>query len=510
MESFIVFEDIIQPIKKRIAQMKWFDSLLRSRYFKISLRYKIAVVFVLPMVVAMLALSFAHNQRERRELERQTELSAIQLGDLALGGLRHGMMLNDRQMIANVLKDIGKYPTIQNIILVNQQGQIVASTDTGDVGERLSQEQAGCVECHSLPVADRQRVARIGASPGFLRVATPISNDQECWGCHDRSIPHLGVLLVDASLVASDEFVMEDQVYNILVAVVSTLLVVLLSYFMIQWLIVKRVEVLYKSLSAFASGDFSARVPKPWRTEDEITRLADHFNEIAESLQRHQEKEREITVVRQEAVTEERERIARDLHDGIAQLLSYLNTKVTAVRLLLKQRRSKLADDQLAQMENAIQAQTIEVRAAIIGLKVVGQSNANLFSNLKEYATLCNRVGNLQVDFELDPQVEQLNIDPESEVHLLRITQEAVSNIRKHASATRVHIHAWMDNEKLALDIEDDGIGFDPWQSSLWRPPHFGLHNMGERAEIIGATFKVESEPGRGTRISVRLKVKES
>ena len=366
------------------------------------------------------------------------------------------------------------------------------------------------MECHSLPVADRQRVARIGASPGFLRVATPISNDQECWGCHDRSIPHLGVLLVDASLVASDEFVMEDQVYNILVAVVSTLLVVLLSYFMIQWLIVKRVEVLYKSLSAFASGDFSARVPKPWRTEDEITRLADHFNEIAESLQRHQEKEREITVVRQEAVTEERERIARDLHDGIAQLLSYLNTKVTAVRLLLKQRRSKLADDQLAQMENAIQAQTIEVRAAIIGLKVVGQSNANLFSNLKEYATLCNRVGNLQVDFELDPQVEQLNIDPESEVHLLRITQEAVSNIRKHASATRVHIHAWMDNEKLALDIEDDGIGFDPWQSSLWRPPHFGLHNMGERAEIIGATFKVESEPGRGTRISVRLKVKES
>lgn len=262
-------------------------------------------------------------------------------------------------------------------------------------------------------------------------------------------------------------------------------------------------------MTAFAAGNFKIRIPKIWRTEDEITRLADHFNAIVDTLESHEKEQREIAIIRQEAVEEERERIARDLHDGLAQLLAYLNTKISATRLLLKQRRPKVADEQLAQMEDAVQKETTEVRAAIIGLKLIGKEDASLYENLVDYVTMCNRLDDLRIHFEHSPDVEEVRCSPEAEIHLLRITQEAIHNIRKHASASLAHIGLHKEAGFLVLTIEDDGIGFDTWQSSMWRQPHFGLRTMGERAELIGATFKVESAPDQGTRVSVRLKLKE-
>ena len=490
--------------------MKPLDSFLRKRLPKASLRVKVALAFILPMVLSISFIMYLRDEYYRRQQEIQIENTAIQVGDLAVRVLQNALLSNNQRLIAHELEDIQGYPAIQRVTLVDADGTIFVSTDPKLAGQTVSVTESGCVECHAFAPADRPRVARVYSPNGVLRVSTLIENGPECRQCHADTKTHLGILLMDSSLASVEQSIRDTRVFNILMALITILLIVILSYAMIRWLIVRRVEVLYNALSSFAGGNFSARVPKPWRTEDEITHLADHFNEIADVLERHEKEQREIAVVRQEAITEERERIARDLHDGIAQMLAYLNNKVSAVRLLLKQRHTKLADHQLAQMESVILAQSTEVRAAIIGLRVVGQGNATLFDNLKEYAVLCNRLGDLKVEFELDPRIEQVQIDPEAEVHLFRITQEAVSNVRKHASATQAHIHMWLDGNHLVLDIHDNGVGFDPWQTNLWRPPHFGLHNIGERAELIGAAFKVEAEPGQGTHICVRLDLKES
>lgn len=161
-------------------------------------------------------------------------------------------------------------------------------------------------------------------------------------------------------------------------------------------------------------------------------------------------------------------------------------------------------------MEEAVRKQASEVRAIIMGLRLLGQEGTGLIKGLQEYTEICNSLGELKVSMEVGAGAEDLHIEPETEFHLLRIVQESVSNARKHSSATGVRIKIFIEKGELFLGIEDNGVGFDPWQVSLWRSPHFGLHTMSERAEKIGAAFKVESEPRKGTRVSVRLKLKEN
>lgn len=489
--------------------MKIVDAILSSKPFKASLRIKVVIVFIMPMILALSVLSYLHNTGEQRVMEEQIESTTIQLGDMALSGLKHAMLRNDRQVIARILNNIGSNPAIKQMWLIDPDFRIVESTNPSDIGKLVQTEKAGCVECHKYPPANRPRVTRLRISEDVLRVVSPIANDPECQACHSADNIHLGVLVIDAPLVKIREHMRDDQIYNIVFSLLSIVMVAGLAYMLIQWLIVQRVEVLYKSLYAFAAGDFSVRVPKRWRTEDEITRLADHFNDIADVLQRHQKEQNEIAIVREEAIAEERERIAHELHDGIAQLLAYLTAKVSATRLLLSKDRTTAADEQLSEMEEAVQKQATEVRTAIIGLKLVGQSGSGLIKNLKDYVVMCNRLNNLNVVLEAGSDVEALHIDPETELQLLRIAQESISNIRKHAAATEAKIIIKLEGRELLMEIQDNGIGFDPWQSSLWRPPHFGLRTMGERAEKIKAVFRVYSAPGQGVRVSVRVKLEE-
>lgn len=190
--------------------------------------------------------------------------------------------------------------------------------------------------------------------------------------------------------------------------------------------------------------------------------------------------------------------------------MAYLNTKITAARLLLRQHRPKVADDQLIEMEEEVQKQALNVRAIIIGLRLIGQAGTGLVKSLKDYVAMCNRLCEFNVLLETAPGMDSMHLDPETELHLLRIVQESVSNARKHSSATEVRIKVSREGNELFLGIEDNGIGFDPWQVKLWRSPHFGLQTMGERAEKIGASFKVESAQGKGVQVSVRLKLKEN
>lgn len=487
--------------------MKLFDKLLRSKLFKASLRFKVMVVFIFPMILILSALSYMHNTREQAELEEQIKTFTMQLGDITLSNLRHAMLLNDSDMIGDIFQNIKEHSTFERIWIVNPDFLIVESTNSLDIGAPMQTDKAGCVECHDYSPADRPRVAQMRINEDILRVVTPIRNDPECQACHSAEDTHLGVLIIDAPLTKITEHMREDQIYNISISLLSILLVAVLAYMLIQWLIVKRVGVLYDYLTAFAAGNFSVRIPKIWRTEDEITRLADHFNAIADALERHQKEQREIVIIRQEAIAEERERIANELHDGVAQLLAYLNTKITTVRLLLTQQNSNKAETQLMQMEDAISKQVAEVRAAIIGLKLMEHGGTGLSQSLKEYVAMYRRLSDCKISLDVGDGVESLRIDPELEIHILRIVQEALSNVRKHASASEVKIKLLLESGEFLLTIEDDGVGFDPWQTSTWKAPHFGLSTMGKRAEKIEASFKIVSEPGKGALVSLRLKI---
>jgi signal transduction histidine kinase len=220
-------------------------------------------------------------------------------------------------------------------------------------------------------------------------------------------------------------------------------------------------------------------------------------HQIEQQEQRHQ--------LRQRAIIEERERIAREIHDGIAQLMAYVNTKASAVRLLLKKRHLKEARSQLLQLEEASRESFTDVRTAILGLRTTDTQTDGLMTTLKTFITKFSELTGIKVDLDLPEQSASVSLPPESELQLIRITQEALSNIQKHTS----NRHAWVRlrhvNHSLELTIGDDGPGFDPILPSEDRRPHFGLSTMRERAESIGGTLIVDSKPGNGTRITVRL-----
>jgi signal transduction histidine kinase len=211
--------------------------------------------------------------------------------------------------------------------------------------------------------------------------------------------------------------------------------------------------------------------------------------------------------LQQSLIDDERQRIARELHDGLAQLLGYVSTKAMAVRLMLKNGQTEAAHQHLLQLEEAARELYVDVRQTILDLKMTGQSGAGLTATLKEFTAQFSRLSGLSVELAIAPAVESLSLTAEIELQLLRIVQEALTNVRKHASATKVWISLRISDGVLELRVSDDGQGFDPEHVPTTHWPHFGLSTMHERAKAIGAEFDLDSELGAGTRIMVRLPV---
>lgn len=209
--------------------------------------------------------------------------------------------------------------------------------------------------------------------------------------------------------------------------------------------------------------------------------------------------------MRQRAIVEERHRIARELHDGLAQLLGYVNTKAMAIRLMLQKQQVEAADHNLLQLEETARELFVDVREAILDPKIAGQDGTHLSTMLKDYIAQSRRLSDMAVEFVLHPAVEDLPLSAENERQLLRIVQKALTNVRKHASANDVCISSGINDGVLEVTVSDGGTGFDPNGTWTSHRPHFGLRIMPERAAAIGAEFDLESEPGTGTQITVRL-----
>jgi len=492
-----------------ICCMKFLDKLFRSNLFNISLRIKIMLVFILPMMLILSLIFIGHNKRERIELENLTEKNALQLADVMLGSLNHAMVMNDKGMLSSVLDEISKNPSIVGASIVASDATVFMSTDSSKTGSKLDLKEAGCTECHQYSMAERPRAMDFRSGNGFLRVATPIPNAAQCQTCHSNAEAHLGVFLIDLSTADMEQYLREDTLNNVILSVVSIFFLILLAYLLIQWLIARRVDVIHAALTQLSRRDFSTRIAARWYTRDELTQLADHFNVMAASFEvlqiEHEQKDR----VRAQAIIDERERIARELHDGVAQFLAYLSAKIGATRIALRSGKEGLADSNLEQVEQAIHDQSNEVRSSIIGLKMAGNIDRGFSVNVREFIDQCNRLEDLMMELDISNDVDNLTLDVEKELQLFRILQEAVSNIRKHSRSSEASVSLKTKENQLIMIISDNGVGFDPMETGLERKGHFGLRIMFERAREVGAHIEIKSNPGSGTQVIVTMDLQE-
>lgn len=201
------------------------------------------------------------------------------------------------------------------------------------------------------------------------------------------------------------------------------------------------------------------------------------------------------------ALNEERLRIAREMHDGMAQMVAYVIAKAQAVQAHLDRDRREQADDHLAQLLAAARDAYAELREGILALRTRLDGDQTLSAALAAYVESWREQSGVEASCEI---VGEPLLAPLVELQVLRIVQEAMSNVRKHARATRVDVRLALEGGRVYASVADDGGGFDPTPSEPG-VPHFGLAIMRERAQAIGADLDVDSAPGEGTR--VRLSV---
>ncbi len=202
------------------------------------------------------------------------------------------------------------------------------------------------------------------------------------------------------------------------------------------------------------------------------------------------------------AVAEERVRIARELHDGMAQVLAYVNTKAQAVQAYLQKDDSDKAASQLDQLAQAARDVYKDAREGIMALRT-GIGDEQTFEDaLQHYLTRWQEQSGMTAQLEVQADLE---LPAPSELQLLRIIQEALTNARKHSGVGETIVTLKQDGEWLSASVEDFGAGFDPATRPRAEFPQFGLGIMKERAESVGGTIEIDTEPGRGTRVNIRI-----
>ncbi len=209
------------------------------------------------------------------------------------------------------------------------------------------------------------------------------------------------------------------------------------------------------------------------------------------------------------AISAERVRIAREMHDGLAQVLGYVNTKAQATQELLRQGQIERASAQLGQFAEASRAAYADVREQILGLRTTLGEGQGLVAALADYLTHWQDQSGVRATLTVDAPDEALRaLPPPAEVQLLRIIQEALSNTRKHAAAQQASVGIAAEETTLFVRIADDGRGFDPAVLTPAAFPSVGLASMRERAEAIGGAFAIEASQGNGTTIVVRIPIR--
>ena len=203
------------------------------------------------------------------------------------------------------------------------------------------------------------------------------------------------------------------------------------------------------------------------------------------------------------SILTERNRLARELHDAQGQFPGYVKTLTQAIRLLLKNKRVEDADRQLERLIHTADIAFTDVRESITSLKSTTE-NWNFFHNLQTWLNHFEKSSAITTIYTGPKARPPKWIAPKAEVQLLRIVQEVLINARKHSGAHRVEVAFSVGDDRLTVTIADNGIGFDA-KNRHENSASFGLGIIKERAEEIGATCKICSEPDQGTVVTVKI-----
>ncbi len=496
---------------------------------RVSLRLKVLLGVLLPLALILGAFAYFQYITHRKMMLTMAAQTATNLGNVIESSLAEAMLAQDLPVIQKTIDNVAANSQVRNLILLNTQSEIRAALGGRDVGRKLNITSEGCKVCHASGVAHSTKYSVVLMLPGegrVLRNCNPIENRPACYGCHDPANRYNGVLITDLSLESIDQHLRQDLQQTLLSVGGALLLGAIMLGTIMNWLVIGRLGRLTSLVRAFAQGDMSRRAEI--RSGDELEELAEAFNRMADGVEEKVRLERQIrqrtaelerlyeALQEKEAIRAqllkqvihaqeaERKRVARQLHDELAQSLTGLLMSLDTAEEVLGPELQHVRD-QLARTREITTRALEQTRHLILDLRPTMLDDLGLVPAIRWYAETHLKPTGALVVFRAEGRQQRLR--PELETALFRIAQEAINNVVKHAHAREVRIRLIWELQQVVLEVEDDGQGFD--MENLYARRHtgagMGLLGMQERAEMLGGRLEISSQPGQGTRIKVWL-----
>jgi NarL family two-component system sensor histidine kinase LiaS len=243
--------------------------------------------------------------------------------------------------------------------------------------------------------------------------------------------------------------------------------------------------VLFYGVTYILSGFFGAVLQQAEKSRDQNQQLVDELKETQQKL-------------RDLAVVEERNRLARDLHDSVKQQVFAISMQLSAAKTSLSE--SDKAYQSITEAEHLAQQAGTELTTLINALRPPALEKKSLPDAVHEHVQEWSRQSHIEASMNIDSTI---TVDEKVEQALFRVLQEALANVARHSKADKVHVELRSENDVVVLKIEDNGIGFDAKQIAKG----VGLDSMQERLIAVNGKIDIESERSKGTRVIARVRM---
>ena len=273
-------------------------------------------------------------------------------------------------------------------------------------------------------------------------------------------------------------------------------------------LLIRSIRQMSEATRRIASGDFSQPVDVPNR--DELGELTAGLNNAAQDLGRLQEallaEERARSLQQRIAQAtlaqeEERRRISRELHDGLGPSLADLGNRLSVCRQLVRDDPRK-AEAGLDEVTALLRGHIEQIRELINQLRPLALDQLGLVGALRQNMELFGEESGIDASLTISGS---LPTDLLADVTIYRVVQESLTNVRRHAQATVVQVTLRGADDSVEVTVSDDGQGFNPEKAVGSKVKGTGLTSMRERAELVGGSFTVQSQPDQGCRTVLRI-----
>ncbi|MFQ5737572.1 MAG: ATP-binding protein [Acidobacteriota bacterium] len=470
-----------------------------------SLHFKMALG-VIATILLLSALYFVWDYRFfRRQLIQELEKSSSDLSEVTLHGFMElAMKGRHPELLQQAAEKLAADTSILGIQVLDLSGSVRFSSDPSDLHRRFTLQDQGCRECHQLSRPPGTVFLRVGGEQ-VLREVRPIPNRKECHSCHDPGPRNNGLLILD--LPTSGTWArLRANLYEMLIKAGLTVTAILLVLgVLLNKLVILRIRSLVRAAGRIRQGDFEAKARV--FSGDEIGHLAGTLNRMAEGLQRYrgevEKKERmRVSLLGRivEAQEEERKSISLELHDQVGQSLSALLLTVQGDGW-----HHGLGEKLRRDLEGRIRRLIGVVHGIAWGMCPSILDDYGLKSALERFVAETSDQFGLAIDFQYSSPSGIDRLPSPIEVTLYRLAQEAVSNVLRHAGASRASVVVLCRRDEVRLLIEDNGCGFQVEAVQRKGTTSLGLTGMNERAGLCGGSCTIESEPGKGTTVRVSI-----